>query len=244
MAVETITLGTLTQQVLLVVANHSNTTADATLTSQVRWALHAALRDYVSITESQAFRTDATIALVSGTKDYALADDFMQMLDPSPHFIASDFRTLQYLTEQDFRAFEYERSQQTGDPTHYTLRNRSASDGSAQIRFWPTPNAARTVRYHYVAIPGKLYDGSDATVIDKRLPPYQHHVLVWGAVTYMPRYLNVAGDLQQYALRWQEALGVGRSKSPPVAGQAYQRIPYMGAGGIRSVIPTITQAAQ
>lgn len=244
MSVETITLGTLTQQVLYVLMNDTSTTADTTLTSQVRWALHCALRDYVSITEHQAFRTDATIATSNGVAEYALADDFLVLLEPGPSFAASDFRTLQYLTEQDYRAFELAKSQAAGDPTHYMIRNRSSATGAAPIKLWPTPTSVRTINYHYLAIPTKLYDGSDATVIDKRLPANQHHVLVWGAVSYMPRFLNSQGDLTFYIQKWNEALSVGRSKTPQVVGQVYQKMPYNGGNPYRPAIPTITQASQ
>lgn len=244
MAVETITLGTLSQQVLYVLVNDPSTTLDTTLTAQVRWALHCALRDYVSITEHQSFRTDATLVTANGTAEYALADDFLVMLEPGPNFAASDYRTLQYLTEQDFRAFELAKSQATGDPTHYMIRNRSSSTGAATIKLWPTPDSTRTINYHYLAIPAKLYDGTDATVIDKRLPANQHHVLVWGAVSYMPRFLNSNGDLTFYIQKWNEALSIGRSKSPQVVGQVYQKMPYLGSNPYRPSIPSITQASQ
>ena len=238
MSAETITLGILTQQVLLVIANHANTAADAVLTAQVRWALHAALRDFVSITESQAFRSDSTFATVVGQKDYDIADDFMTMIDPSPHFVASDYRTLQYSTEQDFRAFELDRSQATGDPVQYMLRTRSASTGNCQMRLWPTPAAIRSIRYYYLAVPAKLYDGTDSTVIDKRLPPNQHHILVWGAVANLPRYLNASADLQVFVQKWNEALAIGRSKSPPVTGQTYRRNSYGVGSGYLNITPS------
>lgn len=232
MSVETITLGTLSKQVLMVIANSENTSLNAALTRNVRWALHKAMRDWVSTVRPSDFRSFADISVVAGTTDYALDDTFMQMIDPGVAFTTSDYRTLQYITEQAFLEQRLGASQGRGEPYLYMLPQRSITTGAAQIRFWPTPSTTRTIRCYFLSLPGKLYDGNDYTVVDRRLNPSYHPHLVDGAIYELRRYLNVGGDWEPYRAAWMKAVEDARRNEPPVTGQTYQ-IGRYGGGPFR-----------
>lgn len=240
MAVETITLGELSKQVLMVIANAESTTADAAMTRQVRWAIHSALREFVSRVQPVDFRDDKDITVIAATKDYSLDDSFMQMIEPGVYFTAADYRTLEYKTEQAFRAERLEASPNSSDPWFYLLRKRDSTTGAQQLRLWPTPSANRTIRYHFVALSAKLYDGTDVTVIDPRLRPDFHQYLIDGAVYWLRRYLNVGGDWQPYHQAWERAIEAARKMQPAVVGQTYQVAPYGGQSGRYPTMGTIT----
>lgn len=243
MAVETITLGTITERVLQIIVNRSSTTADTNLTSEVRWAIHIALRDFVALVQPDAFRRDGVITTASGAATYSLPDDFMQVIEPGVSFATTDFRTLVRFSEMDFRALEIQRAQATGDPTHYLLRFRDDATGQAQITFWPTPTSIRNITVHYLILPTKLYDGVDATIIHKRLPPECHHALIFGACYNLRRYLSAA-DFQDYEARWGREIERAKANNPPVIGIMHQRLPYGGPAGVGRYYPGITVQTQ
>ena len=233
MPVETITLGWLKGRVLHILTNQAALGANPDLEVEVAWALHTALREFVSFTELMAFRRDAILIIgtFANEVDYQLAPDWIRMIEPGIRFSESDYRTVFYMTEQDWLHYGLDHSQETGDPTHYVLRNRRENTGDQQIRFYPRMTTPRTLTYHYLSLPLKLYDKPDATSIDIRLPPDHHHALVWGAVAQFGRYLNSSPELQIYVDKWEKAKQKAKETAPAV-GQSHIRQPWTGPRGV------------
>lgn len=242
MAAETITLAEMSKDVLMAITNAES--SDSVTSRHVYLAIHAACREFVAKTEPLGFQADADITTAAGTHTYALADDVMRLIDPGFYFTASDYRTLTRATEQEARSQEWDRTQQSGDPRYYVLRTKSSTTGLIQVKFYPTPSSIRTIRYHYIALPVRLWPNvATSTNIDIRMAAEFHPALVWGAVTHLPRYLNGVADLAWYKEMWEKALEDGRAAATPIAGQAYQRAPYRsGLGSDRGFMwqdPTI-----
>jgi hypothetical protein len=229
MAIESITLGTLTNRISFLLTNSASPDTDRV--PEYRWAVHTALRELVSRAELTAFRVDSSFATANGTADYYLADDFCRMLEPGVYFAAADYRTLYEMTEMEFRSYELERTQQTGDPRNYLLRERNASTGLMQVRLWPTPTSVRTIKYHYLTYPAKVYDGNDATIIDKRLPAEYHHHLLDGAMYYFTREMNTVSEYEVFARRWEQCIAEAKAKNTPTISRAQSRVPYQGPVG-------------
>ena len=110
------------------------------------------------------------------------------------------------------------------DPRYYTLVGRKTSNGSAQIRFWPTPSTIRAVSVNYLAFPLKVYDLADGAVLDTRIPPEYHHTLVAGALKHLPPYVKEFWPM--WRGQWEEYVAEARKKSVQVSGQSYQRDLY------------------
>lgn len=207
-----------------------------TLGVEIAWAIHESLREFVDFTGHYAFRKDGIITIPAPSpptppaRDYFLADDFSRMIEPTMHFFASDHRTVDYMTDQEFYAFEMTRSQEVGDPRKYIIRNRRDNTGQAQIRLWPTPNVARSIFYTYLSYPLKCYDSGDLENIDVRLPPDCHHPLEWGAISLFGRYLNSNPELGIYVQKW-EAFKMRKKEQAPAIGQSHIRVPWTGGGG-------------
>ena len=210
--------------------------------TEIKWALHCALRELIERTEHSGFRTRATITLAPSTTTYALADDFHRMIEEGVKFIASDYRTLQYISEQDWDAKMLDANTTTSDPWLYTLLGRKTTTAVAQIKFWPTPSTARGVSVHYLAFPLKMYDLANGAAVDTRIPPEYFHILVQGALRHLPRYISDADWQKSHAL-WEVYVAEARKKAVQVTGQTYQKELYtsgLGAFGLGRVPETLT----
>lgn len=222
---EVVTLGDLTEQVSLIITNAITT--DSQITSQIHLALHAALRDFVRISEPLSFRTDIDFDITAGTSTYTVNGSICKIIDPGVTFVTSDYRTLAYANEQTIKSQEWDRWQRTGEPQWYVIRNRDPYVGDLNLRLYPTPTTDRTLRVHVLTLPLKLWPNvSSSQVVDPRLPPEFHHCLIAGAITNLPRYLNSQLDLAAYAAKWQQYIEQAKDYQIPVTGQAYQRDAY------------------
>jgi hypothetical protein len=210
--------------------------------TEIKWALHCALREIIERTEHAAFRTRAVVNLAAATTTYPLPDDFHRMIEEGVKFGTTDFRTLEYISEQDWDAKMLDANTTQTDPWLYTVLGRKSTTGAAQIKFWPTPGSIRQVSVHYLAFPIKVHDMVNGTSIDARIPPEYHHILVTGALRHLPRYISDS-DWQKANGLWEVYVAEARKKSVQVTGQTYQKELYssgLGAFGLGRVPATLT----
>lgn len=244
MTIETMTIDTLVFRVYFAISNVSTSTianVDPNLKSEIKWALHCALRELVERTEHHGFRARGSISVTAGTAQWALPDDFHRIIEEGVKFAASDYRTLEYISEQEWDARMLDSDTSQAEPVLYTLTGRKTSNGTAQIKFYPTPSTSRTITVNYLTIPLKVYDLNDGNSLDTRIPPEYHHILVAGALKHLPAY---AKDLWPiWKGQWDEYVQEARKKSVPVTGQSYQRELYtsgVSAIGLGRVPATLT----
>lgn len=242
MTVETMLIETLTARVHFAIANTA--TVDTTLKTEIKWALHCALRELIERTEHSGFRVIGSLTTANGTKTYALPDDFHREIEEGVKFAASDYRTLTYISEQDYDSKMLDANTTTGDPYLYMIRGRNSTSAAAQMSFYPTPSSIRTIYINYLAFPVKLYDLADGTAIDKRIPPEYHHILVTGALRHLPNYVKDKWPV--YNGLWEQMVMEAKKKAVQVTGQTYQRelyAPGIGAVGLGRVPSTLTGPA-
>lgn len=233
MAVETITIDNLVIPVYFHLSNvwaSSISGVDTNLVSPIKWALHCALRELVERTEHAGFRVAGSVTTANGTATYDLPDDFHREIEEGVKFAASDYRTLKYISPQEWDAAMLDANTTRADPYLYTLIGRNTSTAAARIKFYPTPSSTRTVTVNYLAFPTKIYDLANGTAIDKRVPPEYHHILPSGAMRHMPRYISDA-DWQKHAALWERYVDEAQKKSTQVVGQSYQREMYQSGWG-------------
>ena len=189
-----------------------STTVDDALTVDARWALEAAIMEWVLATRPQDVTTTGTVTTADGTAEYALPDDFWEMRPNGVRLNASPYTTLRYMTQAEFQRYEFHSITTTGTPVYYAILSRSSSTGLMQIRFLPIPNATLTIKVDYVPLPAKVRDttSGDGTYIDKRVPsglviPLAHRAAVLGF-----SHMLDAAQIGAFERSWQEALRMSR----------------------------------
>ena len=231
MAADEILVDTLVDRVSFAVTN--NATCDNDLDVEIRWALNEKLLDLVTRSNHWGLRTDASFATVASQSEYALADDFHELIDSSVVFTTNDKRTLLYMPETDFNDFWLQTRNSQARPTHYWVRTRSPATGVATIKLWPTPVAVDTVAYRYRAVPTLINTTvrGAGDVLDRRFPIEHVPTLIHGAVTHFPNYLN-AQDLSFHTSLYEQGVAKMKQKANPVTGQGYNRRAYVGNQGL------------
>jgi hypothetical protein len=190
MAYETITVGDLVGRVSFALSNLS--TPDTALTTEIKWALDAALNDFLNKYDHPAFRKEGSVSWVASTVDYDLPEDFYRMIEPSLKYDEDPKYTLAFVEMQEWDRVEGDRWTVVGVdyPRHYTILDRDSTSGLYQIRPLPTPEAARDLTFWYMSMPSPMASASDATVVDRRFPPTLNHLLVEKAITYFPQFVS------------------------------------------------------
>ncbi len=136
----------------------------------------------------QLQRTEA-IQTVSGTATYALPTDFQRLVNVTVELpngtivpLASDANTQIDLEEV-----------LSGQPERFSI------DGT-NLRLWPTPSAAQTVRLRYYRIPVALTNAGDVSLI----PEQYHHLLVTYALWHCWQRENDYSAAQYHKGRFDE----------------------------------------
>jgi hypothetical protein len=138
MAVESITVGDLVSRVSFVLTN--DTTAPSGLTTDIKWALDAALDEFANKYDLPQFRAEDTVSWVADQKDYALPDDFRRIVEPSLRYTDGPKYTLSYVELQEWDRLEADRfANDQSRPRFYTIMGADATTGALQIRPLPTP---------------------------------------------------------------------------------------------------------
>lgn len=210
--------------------------------TEIKWACHCALRELIERTEHSGFRVRYAVGVSAGVQAYSLPDDFHRMIEEGVKFGASDFRTLEYISEQDWDAKMLDANTTQTDPYLYTLIGRKSTTGAAQIKFWPIPGSTRQIVVNYLAFPISIYALTNGLALDARIPPEYHHILVQGALRHLPRYISDS-DWQKANTLWEVYVAEARKKSVQVTGQTYQKelySPGLNAIGLGRVPPTLT----
>lgn len=201
MAVETMLVDDLVEEVNYRLTGSRS--LDTNLDESIRVALDWALRTFVREVQPQSFETSATKAMVDGTSEYDLADDFDQMLGDGVRLNYSPYVTLSRMTRAQYDRLELASLSQEGRPWAYCILGRSTTTNAAVIRLVPTPGATentQTIRYHYRAMPTAIRatTSGGGTFIDRRFPPSNYLDLVEGALT---KFTNLLTPVQVESYR-------------------------------------------
>jgi len=103
-------------------------------------------------------RPYTTLALVSGTEDYTLPDDFARFIGPI-HYPTEEYKE-NILIIPTAQILEYRSGVATTGYPRYACERWKSSDGSDGQRkeclFWPKPDVTKTLSYQYEAYQGPL----------------------------------------------------------------------------------------
>lgn len=230
MPADDILVDTLVDRVSFQLTNSA--TPDSDLDREIRWAIQQSVLDALTRSGHWGIRCDGSIVTVAGDSDYALADDFHELLDQSVVFTTNTRMTLKFLPEHEFNVFQLGQASAAGRPTHYWVRSRDVDTGLATMRVWPTPTDVDTIAYRYKAVPRPIDTTlrGDGAVLDRRIPIEFCKTFVHGALTHFPRVLNNQ-DLQYNTAAYEQGVAKMKMKSSPVSGQTYQRRGFTGGRG-------------
>jgi hypothetical protein len=232
MAVESITVGDLVEDVSFIITNSA--TVDTDLSPEIKKFLSYTMRDMVARSEYPSFRMETTINLVQGTQDYELPDDFGRMIEPGVrHKRDGDEQlTIRYITQPAYDDAEGARWwTETGIPTHYTTTGRDKdADGTYRIRFFPVPDDSYKIQFSYYAVPVSMRSASNSTEIDLRFPRDLAQGLVVGACIYFDKYLTPS-QVQTFKEKYGEALQSMQRTADPVSGGFHQGLRPRRLGG-------------
>lgn len=247
MAIESVTVGTLVSRVHFHFGNTA--TAGTALTTEIKYAIGLVMKRMLRTTRNINFNAEGSLSLssgggISGTADYALADDVYELIYPSVRHNASPYEPLQDITKQlhDARQMPLWTSS-AGRPIYYSRLNRRSTTGTMVLRFYPAPDAAYTLKYMYHALP-TVVDGStaDGTEIDYRFPREHVDGLIAGVSLMFPQYLTQDQQIT-FAEWYRQSMSAMRSGAAGVDGAYYQQQPYTdlmrGAGGDGDILDTV-----
>jgi len=188
-SVESLTVGKVAGMVFQRIAN--TTTVASNLTSTIKFAINAGIRELVCDTCHGAFRTEATISAVVSTADYALPADFYKLIPFTLRHTTSPYEPLIFLKQQDYEfCFGPTAFATAARPRNYGIRGANASTGLWQLRLFPTPVRDYTLNYWYHAIPSNCSEAADGTEIDPRFPREYGHYIVEAALAHLPSFLS------------------------------------------------------
>jgi hypothetical protein len=238
MAVEAVTVGDLVERVAFVLTN--STSVPAGLSVDIKWALDAALDEFMNKYDHPAFRKEGSLSWVGGTRDYDLPDDFRRIIEPSLRYTEEPKYTLGYVELQEWDRIEADRfSNDTDRPRFYTIMGASPTTGVSVLRVLPEPTAAADLEFSYIGKPTPMRSASDVTAVDPRFPTHLHHGLVEMAVTKFPQYCSrdriaMAESAAAMAIR-----DLART-AHPVIGNTHVQKRYGAAGRLPYVPATLT----
>jgi hypothetical protein len=110
----------------------------------------------------ELFSSD-TITCAAADAEYTLPTDFMRVYSLLYVPTSGQPASLTEVSQADLDLND----PSSGTPTHYTVQN-------GEVRLWPTPDSAYTLRLRYYAKPATLVSGGDTPEI----PGTYHHLLV------------------------------------------------------------------
>jgi hypothetical protein len=136
----------------------------------------------------ELFSSD-TISATSGDAEYNLPADFMRVY--SLLYVPTSGKPVS-LTEVSQGDLDLN-APSSGVPTHYTVQN-------GEVRLWPTPDTAYTLRLRYYATPTTLTANDDVPEI----PGNYHHLLVTYALWHCYERENDYNSAQYHKGRFDE----------------------------------------
>jgi hypothetical protein len=235
MAVESITVGDLVSRVSFVLTN--DTTAPSGLTTDIKWALDAALDEFANKYDLPQFRAEDTVSWVADQKDYAMPDDFRRIVEPSLRYTDGPKYTLSYVELQEWDRLEADRfANDQSRPRFYTIMGADATTGALQIRPLPTPSAAADLSFVYISKPTPISSASDVTLVDRRFPTHLYHALVEMAVTKFPQYVSRDRSAMAEANVALALRDLGRTAHPVIGNVHVQK--SFGSRGTLPYIPS------
>jgi len=213
-------------------------TAPSALDTELKFSLNYILRDMVASADHPAFRTTVTFNTADGTQDYATANDFRRIIEPSLKFTAAPKWTLTWLDQQEWdRVHGDQVVSSTARPYHYTIRHRDATTGLFWLRLWPVPGEILNMSYDYFAIPADISTAADGQALDVRFPAEFHRALWVGMAAQFPQYLD-RDQLQVYRADYAQAKRDLRRHATTVVGKQKFLKPYRPASRGRTSITT------
>ena len=120
----------------------------------------------------------------------------------------------------------------TGVPRFAQMNGVNPVTGKWSMKFYPTPsNAAdgKTLRYRKISRLPALWGADDDVELDRRFPPEWFHVLIAGALTWMPSYLSDQ-DWAKWNGKWEQYKLDARRYAWPVRGDSEQHERYRAQG--------------
>jgi hypothetical protein len=120
---------------------------------QARRAVLAAARDLANVRDWSWYRAFGTIAVVAGTAIYALPADVRSIGDP---LAADGWWGMRYVPPAQWLADDALLAGSTGTPEEFTIVPSPTLPGRLAVRFFPTPDADRTLRFWYQRTPRAL----------------------------------------------------------------------------------------
>lgn len=147
--------------------------------------------------ETRAILGTTNIAVVLGTRNYALPVDFLTFSSEAPYFV--DGSANQYpvvVTDLDMMARRYpqwqDQAAHVGLPTHIVVRNGT-------LTLYPTPNQAGTLTLPYVAEPTEL-----VAMTDEPFNGLSHLNRFAPALAYKAAFVTSIGRAPQVAGMFQD----------------------------------------
>ncbi len=224
MAVATNTVADMISRVSFNITNDS--TADSNLSTEIQWALEAAMNRLCFDMDMPSFRKEHVITLTKDTQDYEMPDDFYRVINPGIRFRDDPNWTLEWYDKQDYDRIGGDwRMKNSSRPRHYTMRGVDEVSGRWMMRIAPKPDTDYEAVLHYFAVPARISSAATTDTLDKRFPSEFWDALVLKASTKFPQYLT-REQIVVYGDQYQEALEDLRRTAMPVAGRIHQNRRY------------------
>lgn len=207
MAVPSTTVGDLLSELAFTIEGKS--TVSESLRSIYVNALQAAQDELVRERPVvDRLRTEATVATVADTKDYALADDINEIVVRSIYLLdGTTHRYLKYIELPDAESGRYRHLLETdsGQPYAFSILGSNAA-GNLEVRLHPTPDGVYTIKYRYYSWPSRFESDTDgSTILDRRIPKVFHLPLISGAVVNRFPERVKGQELQAHMAVWEKA---------------------------------------
>ena len=197
----------------------SSDNVSSTLTTQVDWALNAALSQLTNRAKLQMIRKSGTITLVADQQIYDLPAGFQKLVRMT---VWSDSRPeypIDNISPQDYTRYGFNVIDQKGDPEAYWIEGYDPVTKLYQIRFNPTPGTAEAgavVNFKYYGSPAALSDPTD----EPEIPEFLHHGLVHGAIVLGLTKMVNPTVLQFHQMAWKELMREATNNQDPLMGRA------------------------
>ena len=146
----------------------------------------------VSMRGHEYYASDDTLAVVSGTSQYALPDDFYQLLSIRLEWSAFQFEELKTMGVRERTRYENLNCWGEGSPKAYRLRGTFTASARI-VEILPTPTSAVTARVRYIPICPLLSD--DSTTFDD-VNDWSKLVALKAAIEYRTIAEKPIGNLQ------------------------------------------------